>query len=53
VPLTIFDVAPDDGRDLYGCDLALVRPDQHVAWRGNSLPKDCDALIARVTGHQA
>jgi hypothetical protein len=53
VPFTVFDVAPDDGRDLYGCDLALVRPDQHVAWRGNSLPKDCDALIARVTGHQA
>lgn len=25
-------------RNLYGADLVLVRPDQHVAWRGNSIP---------------
>ena len=29
---------------------ALIRPDQHVAWRGDALPDDCDALLARVTG---
>ena len=23
-------------RDLYGADFALIRPDQIVAWRGNS-----------------
>ena len=27
-----------------------IRPDQHVAWRGNRLPDDCDTLMARVTG---
>jgi hypothetical protein len=42
-----------EGRPLYGCDLALIRPDQHVAWRGNRLPADGDALLARVTGHTA
>jgi hypothetical protein len=31
-------------------DLALIRPDLVVAWRGNRLPEDCAALIARVTG---
>jgi 2-polyprenyl-6-methoxyphenol hydroxylase-like FAD-dependent oxidoreductase len=51
VPLTSFDVTFPEGRELYGCDLALIRPDQHVAWRGDRLPDDCDALLARVTGH--
>jgi hypothetical protein len=27
----------------------LVRPDGHIAWRGDALP-DADALVARVTG---
>lgn len=25
-------------------------PDQHVAWRGDRLPENGDALLARVTG---
>lgn len=37
-------------RSLYGAALVLVRPDGHVAWRGDALPGDCGALIARVTG---
>jgi Aromatic-ring hydroxylase, C-terminal len=35
---------------LYEANFALIRPDQHVAWRGDRLPEDCDALWARVTG---
>jgi 2-polyprenyl-6-methoxyphenol hydroxylase-like FAD-dependent oxidoreductase len=31
-------------------DLVLVRPDQHVAWRGDDLPDDLDALLDRITG---
>ncbi len=50
VPLTVLDVAVAEGRALYERDLALIRPDQHVAWRGNRLPDDCEALIERVTG---
>ncbi|MCV9938876.1 FAD-dependent monooxygenase [Boseaceae bacterium BT-24-1] len=34
----------------YGARFALIRPDQHVAWRGDALPADCEALLARVTG---
>jgi 2-polyprenyl-6-methoxyphenol hydroxylase-like FAD-dependent oxidoreductase len=46
--LTIDDAA---ARDLYGYDLLLLRPDMHVAWRGNVPPKDPGGLAALVTGH--
>lgn len=50
VPLSTRDVPGDALRDLYERDLVLVRPDQHVAWRGNALPEDADTLLAQVTG---
>ncbi|NBX40729.1 MAG: hypothetical protein EBR15_04810, partial [Gammaproteobacteria bacterium] len=28
----------------------LVRPDGHVAWRGDELPAELDAMVARVRG---
>ena len=34
----------------YGRKLVLVRPDGHVAWRGDELPADAGAIVARVTG---
>jgi hypothetical protein len=33
--------------------MVLVRPDGHVAWRGDDLPKDCQALIDRIRGGRA
>jgi 2-polyprenyl-6-methoxyphenol hydroxylase-like FAD-dependent oxidoreductase len=39
-----------EARKLYDADLILVRPDQHVAWRGNSLPDDFHRLLALVCG---
>ncbi len=50
LPLTILALDRPEARDLYACDLVLVRPDQHVAWRGNRMPDDGAALLARVTG---
>ncbi len=50
IPLTVHDVPVPEARDLYQSGLALIRPDQHVAWRGDALPDDCDALVRRVTG---
>lgn len=50
IPFTIVDCPDDEARDLYGCDLALIRPDQHVAWRGNAVAPDADRLLARVIG---
>jgi hypothetical protein len=49
VPLEVLDVRSGEARDLYGADLALVRPDRHVAWRGDRAP-DPEAVLARVTG---
>jgi len=58
VPLTCLDVDVPDARSLYERDLALIRPDHHVVWRGDTLPEDCDKLIAQAagfagTGHQS
>ena len=50
IPLT--RLAPQDGRlrGLYRARFALIRPDQHVAWRGDALPHDGAALLRHVTG---
>ena len=50
MPLTLLDIPDPDIRALYGRDLALIRPDQHVAWRGNAPPSDPDRLMAQVIG---
>ncbi|MFY9528516.1 MAG: FAD-dependent monooxygenase, partial [Candidatus Acidiferrales bacterium] len=48
--LTIIDVPSEEARDLYEADLALIRPDQIVAWRGDGKHADPSAIFARVTG---
>jgi len=49
VPLEVVDVFDEDARDLYGRDLALIRPDQHVCWRGDRVG-DAETIVRRVTG---
>jgi 2-polyprenyl-6-methoxyphenol hydroxylase-like FAD-dependent oxidoreductase len=50
VPLDVVDVRDDHARRLYERDLVLVRPDQHVAWRGDRLPDGPDRLVDLVRG---
>ncbi|HLI22961.1 MAG TPA: FAD-dependent oxidoreductase [Stellaceae bacterium] len=50
VPLTVVDRPEPALHDLYEASLALIRPDQIVAWRGDRLPEDVDKLLAQVTG---
>jgi hypothetical protein len=50
IPLTVVDLPQDELRELYQADLALIRPDQIVAWRGSQTPDDTDQLLATVTG---
>lgn len=50
IPLKVLSVEHAELPALYEARLALIRPDQHVAWRGNALPQDVDALLATVTG---
>jgi 2-polyprenyl-6-methoxyphenol hydroxylase-like FAD-dependent oxidoreductase len=49
-PLQVLDIPEQAPRGLYGHDLVLVRPDLHVAWRGNAPPADAGAVARRVTG---
>jgi 2-polyprenyl-6-methoxyphenol hydroxylase-like FAD-dependent oxidoreductase len=49
VPLEIVATGVPAVRAAYERSLVLVRPDGHVAWRGDSVA-DAEALIARVTG---
>jgi 2-polyprenyl-6-methoxyphenol hydroxylase-like FAD-dependent oxidoreductase len=51
VPIRVLDIPDDEPRAIYGRDLLLIRPDMHVAWRGNAQPEDPRALAAKVTGH--
>jgi hypothetical protein len=52
VPLDLVDLQGESWRDLFGADLVLVRPDQHVAWRGDEA-RDPVAIIRRVIGHSS
>jgi hypothetical protein len=50
VPLALIDIAPDEANGAYAEKLVLVRPDQHIAWRGQAAPENPQALLARLTG---
>jgi 2-polyprenyl-6-methoxyphenol hydroxylase-like FAD-dependent oxidoreductase len=50
VPLAVIDIADAPARELYACKLALMRPDQHIAWRGDAAPADPLGLIDLVRG---
>lgn len=49
-PLLVQHVADPEVRALYQRDLVLVRPDGHVAWRGDRAPADAKAIADRVCG---
>jgi 2-polyprenyl-6-methoxyphenol hydroxylase-like FAD-dependent oxidoreductase len=53
IPFTVLDVALPAARPLYGRALALIRPDQHIAWRGDTLPADPAQVLKTATGHAA
>jgi len=50
VPLTRLHLHRPDLREVLGAELLLVRPDQHVAWRGRDHSVDPHELIDRVRG---
>ncbi len=52
VPVSYLAVDDESVRSAWERDLVLVRPDQHVAWRGNDVPDDWDAVLDRVRGCQ-
>jgi 2-polyprenyl-6-methoxyphenol hydroxylase-like FAD-dependent oxidoreductase len=52
-PFAVVDLDGEAAREVCGRDYILVRPDLHVAWRGNALPGDTDHLAGVVTGRRA
>jgi hypothetical protein len=50
VPLTFTAVDNADAASIYARRLVLVRPDGHVAWRGDTAPDDPLAVIDRIRG---
>jgi 2-polyprenyl-6-methoxyphenol hydroxylase-like FAD-dependent oxidoreductase len=50
VPLIVHDIDDAKIAELYESELVLVRPDGHVAWRGDVCPDDAFALIDRLRG---
>jgi hypothetical protein len=50
VPLSILEIKEPEMRELYQADLVLIRPDQHVAWRGNEPPNDVQHIIKCSAG---
>ena len=48
--LAVEQVDSDDACATYACALCLVRPDGHVAWRGDADPANAGAIIDVVRG---
>jgi hypothetical protein len=50
IPLSV--VAPGEAhlRDRYERDFVLIRPDHHIAWRGNAAPDDATGLLRKLCG---
>lgn len=51
MPLKVLDLSDrPEVVQQYDRKLTLIRPDQHVAWRGDALPDDCASLVDVVRG---
>jgi hypothetical protein len=53
LPLTIVQVEEVGALELYGASLLLLRPDQHIAWRGDAVPEDVPGILSVVIGKLA
>ncbi|TGN16798.1 FAD-dependent monooxygenase [Leptospira ilyithenensis] len=52
VPLKIIKIEETEIGKVYEKKFILVRPDEHVAWRGDRLPSDSFALLNKVRGEK-
>jgi 2-polyprenyl-6-methoxyphenol hydroxylase-like FAD-dependent oxidoreductase len=50
IPVEVVRHASPELADLYGARFALIRPDQHVAWRGDDAP--VDGILELVAGRR-
>ena len=50
LPLRVINLNEPKVRETYEKDLLLVRPDGHVAWRGDAIPANTAEIIDKVRG---
>jgi 2-polyprenyl-6-methoxyphenol hydroxylase-like FAD-dependent oxidoreductase len=50
VPIKVVEPGDERLAGLYGAGLALIRPDQHVAWRGDAAGGHAEDVLQIVTG---
>jgi 2-polyprenyl-6-methoxyphenol hydroxylase-like FAD-dependent oxidoreductase len=50
-PLQVTKIDEPQLRDVYKGTLFLLRPDLHIAWRGDAPPADPKSIVAIATGH--
>lgn len=53
MPLDVLAVDDPHARGVWERDLVLVRPDQHIAWRGEAPPADWGEVLDLVSGNGA
>jgi len=51
-PLDVLHLDEQRVRSVYGASVFLLRPDLHIAWRGDGPPANPAALAAKVTGQR-
>jgi hypothetical protein len=50
LPLETIRIDEPTVHQIYESSLVLVRPDGHVAWRGDAMPSDAFEIINKVRG---
>jgi hypothetical protein len=50
IPLVVLQLSRPDLLPLYERPFLLIRPDQHVAWRGDKIPELFGAVLQRAVG---
>jgi 2-polyprenyl-6-methoxyphenol hydroxylase-like FAD-dependent oxidoreductase len=50
VPLAVIDIDRNNASARFPENLLIVRPDSHIAWRGDAVPSDAGRLIDRLRG---
>jgi hypothetical protein len=50
LPLKVIQIHEQQLHDLYEKNFILIRPDHHVCWRGDVIPRDPERIIDTVRG---
>lgn len=53
IPLKVYSTRSEAVKNVIDRALVLVRPDQHIAWRGSQAPRDGGDLMAQVAGRKS